>query len=296
VKIVGIGIAFVCHNVLRARQSGRLNNNAGRPLVSDCQPMYGTKGDSVALPSARTFGVQTVVQRAVPASGETPNEVTGSRLAAWDFHARSLYCLVPPKAVSMKYLPNALTITRILLTPVVLVLLMSNTLWGQLWALGLFVFAAISDYLDGKLARSFQVRSRLGQFLDPFADKILVLGTFTVLAIMIPQIVPWWAVVLIAVRDFAITGIRTWAESRGISLRTMQVARTKTLVQLLFLIALLSLLIVTKIPGSTGRSARWLLYSEIPFVALVLVVAFTVITGVVYVMRQEYVSPVRMNR
>ncbi|MEX1055160.1 MAG: CDP-alcohol phosphatidyltransferase family protein, partial [Rhodothermales bacterium] len=107
----------------------------------------------------------------------------------------------------MKNVPNTLTITRIALTPVMLVFLMSNTLWGLTAALSLFVIGAISDWLDGKIARSYEVRSRLGQFLDPFADKVLVLGTFVCVAILVPQVIPWWAVAVIALRDAAVTGL-----------------------------------------------------------------------------------------
>jgi hypothetical protein len=99
-----------------------------------------------------------------------------------------------PPASPMKHLPNALTIVRILLTPVLLWLLLIDTFWGYASGLGLFIVAAVSDYLDGMLAREYQVDSRLGQFLDPLADKILVLGTFAVLAYLMPRQVPWWGV------------------------------------------------------------------------------------------------------
>jgi len=180
------------------------------------------------------------------------------------------------------YLPNALTIARIALTPVLLVLLLSGTFTGQLAALGLFVVAAFSDYLDGKLARSFRARSRLGQFLDPFADKVLVLGTFICLAILLPQQVPWWAVGVIAGRDVLVTGLRTWAEARGQSLRTLPLAKTKTTVQLVFLIGVLLLLVLRRLPGAWGMYARQTLEGPIPFWLLIGLVILTVLTGLWY--------------
>ena len=195
----------------------------------------------------------------------------------------------------MRYVPNVLTISRIVLTPVLLVLLMSDTLIGQIWALGLFIVAAASDYLDGKLARVFKVHSRLGQFLDPFADKVLVLGMFVALAFLIPHAVPWWAVVLIALRDVMVTGLRTWTESRGRTLRTLPIAKTKTTVQLVYLIAALVLLVAAKLPGSLGRSASWILQSSIPFYVLLGVVLFTLGTGALYFVRHEYTPPVKLN-
>lgn len=195
----------------------------------------------------------------------------------------------------MKFVPNALTISRIVLTPVVLVLLFSDTLLGQLGALVLFILAALSDYLDGKLARSLGVRSRLGQFLDPFADKVLVLGTFVALAVRIPEIVPWWAVALIALRDVTVTILRMWTESRGKTLRTIPMAKTKTTLQLVFLIGILTLLTARWLPGVLARVATWVLDSTIPFALLMLVVAVTVFTGLWYFFRKEYVSPAQFN-
>jgi CDP-diacylglycerol--glycerol-3-phosphate 3-phosphatidyltransferase len=152
------------------------------------------------------------------------------------------------------------------------------------------VVGAISDYLDGKIARSYEVRSRLGQFLDPFADKVLVLGTFVAVAILVPQVVPWWAVAVIALRDVAVTGLRSWAESRGRSIRTKNIARAKTLSQLLFLIYLLFVMVLAKVPGGVSRGAQEVLYGPISYAIMLLVVAFTVFTGIVYLLKIEYSS------
>lgn len=195
----------------------------------------------------------------------------------------------------MKHIPNVLTISRILVTPPLLLLLLSESLVGQTIGLVLFILAAISDYLDGKIARSYEVKSRLGQFLDPFADKVLVLGTFVVLILILPEVVSWWGVLLIAIRDVAVTGMRSWAEARGRSLRTLQLARAKTAVQLTFLISILLLVIVAKLPGAIGRGGAWLLGTWVPYAFFLGVVAFTVLTGVLYIIRQEYTTPARTN-
>lgn len=186
----------------------------------------------------------------------------------------------------MRYLPNALTITRILLTPLMLVLLVTPTFWGRLGALAVFVIASASDYLDGKLARQMGARSRFGTFLDPMADKILVLGTFITLAVLEPQIVPWWAVLLIALRDVAVTGLRSWVESYGRSLRTLSAAKWKTSIQLLFLFLMLVLLTLEQGGGSLRSEAQWMLDETIaPFAFLMAVVAFTLYTGALYVLQ-----------
>lgn len=188
----------------------------------------------------------------------------------------------------MKYVPNALTIGRIILAPVVLAfLLFADSLGGRLVALALFVIAAISDYLDGKLARKLNVGSRLGQFLDPLADKILVIGTFIGLAILMPRLVPWWAVALIAARDAFVTGLRTWKESRGRSLRTLNVAKAKTTVQLVFLIATLIIWAAAAWDGILADYASLILDSSALWYAMLFVTAFTVWTGLVYLVKGE---------
>ena len=182
-----------------------------------------------------------------------------------------------------RHLPNILTVTRILLTPVVLLLLATQTLWAQAGALLLFMLASVSDYLDGRLAREMNVHSRLGRFLDPLADKVLVLGTFATLAVVRPGTVPWWAVGLIALRDVVITVLRAWAEARGKSLRTLPLAKSKTVAQLFFLVTMLGLLTAQHLPGPLERSATWMLdESLIPYALLMVVVALTVATGALY--------------
>lgn len=185
----------------------------------------------------------------------------------------------------MKHLPNTLSVVRIALTPIVLVLLLTRSYQWQVLALILFALAALSDWLDGKLARTYQARSRLGQFLDPLADKVLVLSTFAVLPFLVPTVVPWWTVVLIALRDVVVTGLRTWSESHGDSLPTLQVARAKTLGQLIFLGFVLTLIVGARAPGPAGEAAERFLHGPVPYTALLIVVAFTVYTGVLYVVR-----------
>ncbi len=188
----------------------------------------------------------------------------------------------------MDYVPNAITISRIAITPVLLAFLFWDSLPGQAIALVLFVLAAISDYYDGWLARRLDVRSRLGQFLDPMADKVLVLGTLVALAVLVPAIVPWWAVAAIAARDIVITILRLKAVSAQRMLRTIPMAKTKTTMQLVFVITMLVLLTARHIPGILSNVSSWVLESIIPLILLLTVVAITVLTGIWYLARTEY--------
>lgn len=182
----------------------------------------------------------------------------------------------------MMNVPNAITISRIILTPVVLVLLFMDSFAAQLGALVVFIIAAITDYYDGKMARAMQAGSRLGKFLDPLADKILVLGTFIAFSVLMPDIVPWWAVALIAARDAFVTGLRMWHESNGRSLRTSHLAKAKTTVQLVFLIGMLLFLTLARSSGVFKEIGQWVLESQIPWWSMIIVVVFTVVTGIAY--------------
>lgn len=186
---------------------------------------------------------------------------------------------------------NILTISRIVLTPIIIYLIFSDTFTSHLWALVLFIIASITDYLDGKVARSFEEPSRLGTFLDPLADKVLVIGTFLGLGLLIPSIVPWWAIVLILARDLFITALRIWHESHQRSLKTFFIAKAKTSVQLTFLIGILLLLTCSKASGTIQELSAEVLSSSFPWIFMIFVVGFTVWTGLVYVFSKNAVIP-----
>lgn len=194
----------------------------------------------------------------------------------------------------MKHLPNSLTIARILLTPVFLALLLVDTFLAQALALGVFIVAAVSDWLDGVVARRFGADSELGRYLDPFADKVLVLSAFAVLPFLLPSVIPWWAVIVIAVRDVIITGLRIVASARKKPLRTLPLAKTKTATQLTFLIVVLCLLVVRRMPdaGDLNRFAAVALEGEFLYLFLLVVVALTAVTGLMYFVRRPTNEPV----
>jgi CDP-diacylglycerol--glycerol-3-phosphate 3-phosphatidyltransferase len=206
----------------------------------------------------------------------------------------------------MKHLPNALTISRIAVTPLCLWGLATDAFTGQLLGATLFILAAISDYWDGRLAREYDVRSRLGQFLDPLADKVLVLGGFVVL-LLVPPLreafaapagawLPWAAVGAIAARDFGVTALRSYYERQNRPLKTLQAARMKTAWQLTFLILLQVLLVVRYARtldgalGAVGRFVEGVLESPFPLVFLLVTAAVTVYTGALY-LRREPAAP-----
>ncbi len=103
-------------------------------------------------------------------------------------------------------IPNALTLVRIILIPLLVILLLENQLDK---ALGIFVVAGVTDALDGLIARMFHQKSKLGAYLDPLADKLLLVTTYLTLAHL--SLLPVWLVVIVVSRDlFIVLGVMTF--------------------------------------------------------------------------------------
>lgn len=114
--------------------------------------------------------------------------------------------------VSLRQVPNALTVGRILITPVFGVVLLRAGDGHDLWAGTLFGIAALTDQLDGWLARRWQVESRFGALADPLADK-LIIGTAIVVLVLAERI-PVWAFALVLLRQVVLWGARVYARGR----------------------------------------------------------------------------------
>ncbi len=128
-------------------------------------------------------------------------------------------------------LPNAITIARLFLVPVFLYLAYAGSEATKIAALSVFVVASLSDSLDGYLARRRGLVTKLGEFLDPLADKILVLAALFVLVDQ--RAFPLWAAVLILVRELAVQLLRNRIVSGGGTLPASIAAKTKTILQIL---------------------------------------------------------------
>lgn len=134
-------------------------------------------------------------------------------------------------------LPNLLTMARVAMIPVILVLLQQQTPSSGLWASLVYVLAAVTDALDGWLARVRNLVSVLGKFLDPLADKLLVVSVLVLLNSM--HRVPYWVVVLILARELSITALRTIAMSEGVVISASQTGKEKTALQMLAIVMLM---------------------------------------------------------
>ena len=108
---------------------------------------------------------------------------------------------------------NKITILRMILVPVLVVLLYLNFPGHIYWALAVFVIASISDFLDGYIARHYHQVSDFGKFMDPLADKLLVVSAMMV---FVEQgYFPGWALLIVVAREFAVTGLRLIAVDNG---------------------------------------------------------------------------------
>jgi CDP-diacylglycerol---glycerol-3-phosphate 3-phosphatidyltransferase len=138
-------------------------------------------------------------------------------------------------------LPNLLTLLRIALVPVVVVALYYPTREGRAVAALAFLLASVTDFLDGWLARRHGITTALGQLLDPLADKLIVAGALVMLAAMPPEPrVPAWMVVVIVLRELAVTGLRGIASTGGVLVPARELGKYKMIFQMFALTALLA--------------------------------------------------------
>jgi len=133
-------------------------------------------------------------------------------------------------------LPNILTMMRIAIIPLLAVILMSPSRSAGFWAAALFAVASITDWLDGYLARRMGIVTIFGKFLDPIADKLIVMAA---LIMILPfNRVPAWMVLVILGREIIITGLRGIASSEGIVIQASDLGKYKTIFQIVAIIGL----------------------------------------------------------
>ncbi len=146
-------------------------------------------------------------------------------------------------------LPNKITISRILLIPVFLVIMLANFSWGELELLGvtlpvthfvgalLFILASTTDWVDGYFARKYNLVTDLGKFLDPLADKLLVSAALVVLVNF--GMASAWITIVIISREFAVTGLRAILAGGGEVVAANMLGKIKTWAQIVAISALL---------------------------------------------------------
>lgn len=168
-------------------------------------------------------------------------------------------------------LPNGLTGIRILLIPIFVVLFLNPTEFRSLMAAAVFGIAALTDLLDGYIARRREQVTTIGRLLDPIADKLLVLSGL-ILLVQFHRIESWIAIVLIA-REIGVTGIRAVAASEGIIVAAGDLGKIKVFLQI---IAILFLILQESYFSSLLNLAVW------GTMLLYLAMIFSLISGAHY--------------
>lgn len=181
-------------------------------------------------------------------------------------------------------LPNQLSLGRLVLCLVFVVVLECSGPWRGVAAFAVFVLAALTDWLDGYLARKWNLITDLGKLLDPLADKILVCVAY--IALVREGLAPLWIVALIISREFLITGLRTLAAAKGVILGAERIGKHKTISQMvtvLFGLLLLSLLDAGVYVSFAGQLNGLVLQP-----LLWITVAITVYSGIAYFWKNQH--------
>lgn len=146
-------------------------------------------------------------------------------------------------------IPNLISLSRIFLLPLVLYLLFQPERTLKIWALIVFAIAALTDFFDGWSARKLKQESELGKFLDPFADKVLVITTLCAF-LMLDRLIPLWMIIVIVARDLLVTVLRYAGIKKGMSVRTSRFGKIKTAFQM---ISILIIIMVFAIQGPVKK-------------------------------------------
>lgn len=136
-------------------------------------------------------------------------------------------------------LPNKLTLFRVVLIPFFVLFLLAPYFegYGNYIAVAIFIVASITDFLDGKIARKYNLVTNFGKFMDPLADKLLVCSALICLIQL--ELIPAWVVIIIIAREFIISGFRLVASDNGVVIAASYWGKFKTAFQMLTVIVLI---------------------------------------------------------
>lgn len=171
-------------------------------------------------------------------------------------------------------LANKITIFRVFLVPFFMIILYSNIAYSNYIAAVIFLIAALTDSLDGYIARSRNLVTNFGKFIDPLADKVLV--SAALISLVELGKVPGWVVVIIIAREFTITGFRIVAASEGINIAASSLGKIKTITQLVAII----LLLINNFPFD-------LVGFPLDMILLYISLFFTILSGIDYIYKNK---------
>lgn len=187
-------------------------------------------------------------------------------------------------------LANKLTIIRIFLVPIFLIFIAVKGIpYGTLIATAVFIIAALTDKLDGYIARSRNQITRFGKFMDPLADKLLV--TAALISLVEYRIIPGWVAMVIIAREFAVTGLRSIAASEGVVIAASWWGKIKTVAQIVAIIfALIEVNISTQqdIANFVGKGSYITsFFDTMTIISLYVAVIITIVSGYDYFVKNK---------
>jgi len=192
--------------------------------------------------------------------------------------------------IKKKFVPNILTILRVLITPACLYFMLSNGNYYNLIAMILFLIASVTDGVDGWYARKYQATTEFGKFLDPLADKILVMSVFIVFGIK--NLVPWWMIFIVLFRDIFVTVLRSIMIRKGKSMVTRSFAKVKTGIQMFMIYFILTFMAIKSIPFFESLYQflnKILIDYHILWVLMLLTTIITLYSGILYIFENKHV-------
>ena len=173
-------------------------------------------------------------------------------------------------------LPNKLTIFRIILIPFFVLFLLAPYFegYGNYIAVAIFIVASLTDLLDGKIARKYNMVTNFGKFMDPLADKLLVCSAMICLVDL--RLIPSWVVIIIIAREFIISGFRLVASDNGIVIAASYWGKFKTTFQMIMVIVLI-------------LNIKTTLFYYIGNILIVIATALTIISLIDYIIKNKNV-------
>ena len=187
-------------------------------------------------------------------------------------------------------LPNKLSLIRILLIPAVIFFYMASFIpFGKIIALVVFVIASLTDMLDGKIARKYNLVTNLGKLLDPIADKLLVISTLLLVVIDFTIPHPYGVLVAIIIigRELLISAFRQIAAAQNHVMAADKFGKIKMIVQVIAIPMLIVLSYLSYNVGITGVAL--LICQVIAYVFIGLATLFTILSGVNYIVKNKQV-------
>ena len=193
----------------------------------------------------------------------------------------------------IKFIPNILTVFRIVLVPFFIYCLVGDFENSKLYAAILFAIAAMSDFLDGKIARKYGIITRFGTFMDPLADKILVLSAMFTFVIL--GYIPLWMVIIIIMRDSFITILRIFMERNGKTMITSKIGKIKTAIQMMAINVILFYMII--LSYNLNEIVQLFNNFSIIYIFMFVTTMITFITGLDYFLKNhKALKMILMNR